>query len=365
MRRIWLFVLFMLMAGSAGACAEAPSVADHLVSRPSPGGISVDGDGKDWADIAETHYLTGEQGTAGPVSFKVTHEPDGTLYILLVAPARLKRAGLFLDIEADMVFDRPVQYTYRDALKAAQKEHLPAATVAEGQAGETVFQEWRIDLALLGLPTLPVAPTGPVAPVHIGFDMEVTTEDGIRYAWGHKADKWLNSRRLRRLSLMPDGLGFGVLSGRALWADETVLGPPQRVQMRRAGAPRYSRVVATDPATGAFRAALPAGDYDVAALDTRSAPSLAVPVRVSVSADAQTDAPPLVIARPQQQTLRALVEDVMAAQGIKTLGGLPIWRAARSGFPGLSAQCRTGSPRKQRQPCSKWRRCPRPLHRWW
>lgn len=287
---------------------------DHPVSWASSV-ITLDKDISDWDTITYQHFLTDQNGERAGISFRLTHSVDGEkLFLLISSDERPKRIDVFLDTSGDTILDRPAQYTFQNELSTAQSSHAQAVDAMIASDEASFAQEWSFDLSLLGVEI------EEGEPAHIGFDIEVVSGDDKVFRWGDKGNKWLVDRRLTRVSLVPRNIGFGLVSGAVNWTSEAKLSPPQRVGFRRVGNDHYYRIIETNSVTGAYSATLPEGDYDIAAIDSRTAPTLADHQRVSVSRNDEVTMPSVTLDRPVQSDLDSLIANVMEHESINTLG---------------------------------------------
>lgn len=312
LRLLFLFTLPFVLT----SCARVePILPEHVVSRPISPSTAKDGASLNWEMVPDVHKLTDRKGSPTEYSFQVSHsEEESTLLMLISGPGTPEKIDVFLDISADIILDRPVQYTYDGQLAATQAAHAGAVTADVISKDDEFHQEWRIDLAALD------RAMKPQEPMLIGFDVEMVTGDNKVLRWGQKDNKWLFDRRLRQLAMVPVTMSFGSVTGLATWEDKNGLSPPERVALKRVGTDSYLRVVETDSETGRFEATLPVGEYTVSAFDTRSTSSLAITQRVSVARDRSVDIPALELRSPKQSDLITLIPEVMDSQNVHALG---------------------------------------------
>ena len=339
--------MFALSLGALlSACAAMPSRDDpapaHVVVRHNPAlFVTADGDATDWAGAAPSHPLADENGEESAVSMKLAYAPDeAALFVLIESDEKPTRTDIFIEAGRDLILDRPVQLTFRDEMRAAQDRHNDAATVSASPSDAGHVQEWRIDLSALGL-------TDDLAgPVLIGFDMEIVDAEGRLRQWGEKSDKWLVDRRLRELALAPQDTVFGAVRGRALWRGDAAAGPPQRILIERPDGV-YRRWIDADPGTGAFKAALPAGEYVARILDTRSALSLADETVFDVTPGGSIDIGALQARRPGLEDLESIIPELMRDHDINALG-VSFIRNGDVAFEGAFGTYADGAPVDER-----------------
>jgi len=68
--------------------------------------------------LPDLHKLTDRKGQPTEYYFQVAHsEEESALLMLISGPMRPEKIDVFLDVSADIVLDRPVQYIYGLTLK--------------------------------------------------------------------------------------------------------------------------------------------------------------------------------------------------------------------------------------------------------
>lgn len=307
------------------AYASAEHDADTLSSAET--GTAVRVERVDARVPSEPFVLDDGSGDCGPVSFTLSYSDDPwVIFVNIETPDPASRTDLYVDAGNDLILDRPAQFTVEDELRAAQSQHADAASVADRAADGGFVQEWRIDLAALGLEA--AAET----PAVIGMDVEIVACDGEAVAWGEKSEKWLIDRRLTRISLVPPDLEMGHVEGRTAWRQSDGISPPARVLIRRTSDGAYERLVETD-ALGGFRASLPEGSYVVTTLDTRTLGSLGGTAELDIRRGETSRVGSLEARLPLGVAYDRIAADVMAEQNIRALGVVYIeggetrWRA--------------------------------------
>ncbi|MEM9501080.1 MAG: serine hydrolase [Pseudomonadota bacterium] len=307
MKKYWsLLAIALMIPGVAKAQTALP------VANPTQSDIALDGDPSEWIGDAAVYTLIASSFDSDPVTLSLAYSPDGTkLYAALEMREPVAKTDIFIDAENDLVLDRPAQFVLRKTLSVVQAEHKDGARVETSSRPDAFVQEWLIDLAALGV-SVPRD-----VPLVIGFDVELSDDDGLTHQFGAKGEKWLVDRRLERIALLPHDTELGTIAGRIAWQDSSDAPPDWAYLISEDGF--YRQLLEVDRQSGRYAAIVPEGRYRISPFDTRTVFSLGDDHEFELAAGQMHRLPDLQARLPYDVDLDALLTEVMERDNVRAL----------------------------------------------
>mgnify|MGYP000722362594 CR=1 FL=1 len=278
----------MRLTGSVSAMAAALA----CVALPTDPVIAHTGD----TLIAQCTGSGSERlDTQADILMEIRCDQAGNIVLRVRAEGEADRVELFLDPDHTSVLDRPMHFILQDGeLTVMQSIHKPFAVARAIPGGA----EWTI--------TLPES-SGRI----IGLGAAVATSNE-RVAWPADTGMGENRRKLGDLLLLQGDERASSLSGKVQWSAPRDFAPPMRIVAQSANA-RVESAVASD---GTFALRLPAGSYDVFAVDSRI--GLAREARsVIVDQDQMVTLSEPVTAHAASSSVAELVPAILDRAGVK------------------------------------------------
>ena len=285
----WLVLVLLLTAAAAVAPARAHN-GSVAVAYPVQG-ITVDGDLSDWPDTCQTYPIErAEYGSAVVDSldlrawFRVGYDA-GSLFLAVEAQDEAvvvdttdewntqDGCEVFVDLAHRLTGSPCVQHVVYGTTRDV---YLGDGAEAEVESAELAIQrtttghryEWRIDVSKL-TSEAPELRAGMV----LGMDVALTDRDAEGafswVAWGRGVGKLGAPARRGDLILAAAPEEVPALWGRVRWQGDGAGIPPRRVRIELENEPESFWVQLDTDTDGVYRVSLPAGRYNLQAVDVR------------------------------------------------------------------------------------------------